>query len=557
MTFSLTLLFASFLAGVLTILAPCVLPLLPVIVGGAAGTRNKWYPLILVSSLATSIVLFTVILRLSTRLFFIPDSVWTSISGGIVLLFGFAWLFPKIWELVVGKLHLLEKSQKNLSKASQIESNWGAVAMGAALGPVFASCSPIYFFIVALMIEGDIASGMIYLITYAIGLTIMLGLIAFFGQRITTKLGWAADPNGWLKRGIGLLLIIVGVAVMTGLDKRLESKLLDWGLMGTETQFELNLLDEIRNDMEEETQEKIEIPADITGLPTLGDAPELTELENWINSDPILSMEELEGKVVLINFWNYSCLECARTLPYLQSWHEEYNEDGLVIIGVHVPQFKFERDLTNLAAAVSNSDINYAVAQDNDKQLWSAYNNEHWNTKYLIDKEGKVRYQHMGEGGYEVIENNITKLLQTKVETSSVDADIVDFEKIETGKTNIGMDRRSNFVSDPGAALAKNQWTLTGFWEEGPESALSVDFENGVRMNFTASKANLVISGEGVAIVTVDGENANGADVVDGILTLDGPRLYELVDFEGEYDTHEIQIIFDQPGVEIFEWSFG
>lgn len=551
------LLFTSFLAGVLTILAPCVLPLLPVIVGGAAGSRNRWYPFILVTSLSASVVLFTLLLKASTLLIDIPQSFWKTISGGIVLIFGLIWLFPKAWELISVKLNLLGKSQSGLSKAGRLESNWGAVLMGAALGPVFSSCSPTYFVILATVLPVSFFAGLVYLIIYGIGLALMLGLIAFFGQKLTAKLGWAANPNGLFKKILGLLLVVVGLAVISGYDKKIEAAVLDAGF-GV-TQIETKLLEEMEDHMDE--MKKLQDPEDETGLPLLFEAPELTGLENWINSEPIASMKDLRGKVVLVDFWTYSCINCIRTLPYIQAWHEKYAGAGLVILGIHAPEFQFEQKFENVQKAVDDFGLTYAVVQDNDFKTWRAYGNRYWPAKYLIDQNGVVRYTHFGEGEYEETEAYIAALLNTDMVPTEVEAQEVDFRQIGTPETYIGLRRRENFVQDAEATLRNNEWTLKGDWEANLERAITAGAGSSIRMRFTAANANLVVGGSGTATVKIDGGLANtenaGADVVEGILTLDGERLYDLADFDGEYGTHEIEIIFDEANIELFAWTFG
>ncbi len=551
------LIFTSFIAGALTILAPCVLPLLPVIIGGSAGSENKWRPFILTTSLAISIILFTLILKATTTLINVPQAFWTSLSGGIILVFGIIMVFPQIWEFISEKLHLLQRSQKNLNKAGQhADTTGGAILMGAALGPVFSSCSPTYFVILATVLPVSFSSGIFYLIIYGFGLALLLGLIGFFGQRLVHKLGWAANPRGWFKKILGILLIVVGLAVITGYEKKIEIAILDAGF-GVTT-FEEGLLDKLNERMDDITVTAEE--TDISGLPKLFEAPELTGLENWINSDPIESMGELRGKVVLIDFWTYSCINCIRTLPYLQSWHEKYQDDGLVIIGVHAPEFQFEKKFENVQKAVKDFSLTYAVVQDNDFKLWRAYANRYWPAKYLIDQEGIVRYVHFGEGEYKESEEAIVSLLQKEMEVAEVSAQSVDFSQIKTPETYIGEKRRTNMVW-PDAKLKNNQWLLYGQWESDEEKVTCLAAGCGIKLLFTASKANLVMGGKGSGTVKLDGEPAtsenSGKDAPGGQLLLDEERLYELADFKGEYTIHLIEITFDEPGAELFAWTFG
>ena len=545
----------SFLSGLLTVLAPCVLPVLPVIIGSSATSQDRSRPLIVTLSLVISIIAFTLLLKVSSLLIMVPEMFWMSASGGIILIFGLTMLFPQQWEVISIKLGFGSESQKLLAGASEKKSVLGSILIGAALGPVFASCSPTYLLILATVLPVNLLVGIVYLIAYGIGLAIVLGLIAYFGQRLVIKLGWLSNPYGLFKRIMGVLLILVGLSIVTGIEKSIEVAILDagFGVTTIETQL-LDMMDEKKNKPKQssETVESV--------LPVLYKAPELTGVANWINSEPINSMEELKGKVVLIDFWTYSCVNCIRTLPFLQTWHERYEDDGLIIIGVHAPEFQFEKILDNVKKAIKNYGLTYAVVQDNDFNLWRSYNNRFWPAKYLIDQNGNVRYTHFGEGKYEETEQAIVYLLNTTMEEGKIEAESVDFGKIKTPEIYIGTQRRQNYV-EPDRELDKNEWTLTGEWKEEKENATNKSQRASIKINFTANKANLVIDGEGTAEVIIDGEPAtnqnSGEDVKDGILIINGARLYELTDFKGIAGTHEIEIIFEEPGIELFAWTFG
>lgn len=227
----MTLLLISFAAGMLTILAPCVLPLLPIIVGGAVSdVHNKWKPYIITGSLAISVIFFTLILKATTALIVIPQSFWSWFSGGILLFFGFTMLFPDVWEKISVKLSFGNKSQQLLAKGSRKKGVWGDILMGAALGPVFSSCSPTYFVILATVLPASFGTGLVYLIAYAAGLSVMLLAVALLGQKFASKLTGVSDPHGWFKRGLGILFLIVGLAIISGYDKVFESYVLDAGV---------------------------------------------------------------------------------------------------------------------------------------------------------------------------------------------------------------------------------------------------------------------------------------------------------------------------------------
>lgn len=236
------LLIVSFVAGILTILAPCILPLLPIIIGGSAinGTKDWRAPLVITASLAVSVIVFSLLLKASTALLGIPTTVWQVISGVIVIAFGLNLLLPTLWERVGAKFNL--SSNKLLAKASQKTGQRRNILIGAALGPVFSSCSPTYALIVAVILPRSFAEGISYLVAYAVGLSAILLLIGFAGQQIVGKLQWVSNPRGWFKRTIGILFIIVGIAVLLGLDKWLQTTILESGLYDPISNFEQNLM---------------------------------------------------------------------------------------------------------------------------------------------------------------------------------------------------------------------------------------------------------------------------------------------------------------------------
>lgn len=227
----MVLLALSFLAGVLTVLAPCILPLLPVVVGSAATGRSRSTPYIVVGSLALSIILFTYLLKFSTALIMIPPETWTYLSGGIVIIFGLVLVFPGLWERLPGINKLSSGSNKLVGAGYQKKSLWGDVIIGAALGPVFSSCSPTYFVILASVLPASFALGTLYLFAYAAGLSLVLLLIALLGQRFADRLTGLADSRGWFKKIIGILFIALGILIASGYEKKIEVAILESGFV--------------------------------------------------------------------------------------------------------------------------------------------------------------------------------------------------------------------------------------------------------------------------------------------------------------------------------------
>ena len=237
----MTLLAISFIAGVLTVLAPCILPLLPVVIGTSATRRSTWTPYIVVGSLALSIILFTYLLKFSTALIMVPPEFWKYLSGGILFLFGLVLIFPALWENLPGVAKLSISSNKLIGTGYQKKSFWGDVIIGAALGPVFSSCSPTYFVILASVLPASFALGSLYLFTYAAGLSLALLLIALLGQRFADRLLVAADSRGLFKRSVGIIFIAVAIFVMTGYDKKVQVWILESGFVDS-VKWEQNIL---------------------------------------------------------------------------------------------------------------------------------------------------------------------------------------------------------------------------------------------------------------------------------------------------------------------------
>lgn len=238
------LLVLSFFAGILTVLAPCVFTLLPVVIGGSAARSGYKKPLTIIASLSLSVFLFTLLLKASTILIGVDAQVWKTISGGILIVFGLITLFPTVWDRCSHALGFSQKSESLLQSSATKDGFWGDVAVGAALGPVFSSCSPTYAVIVATILPQSFGAGLVYLVAYTLGLAFVLLLIAILGQKLISRMRWAVNPDGWFKKIIGILFILVGVAIFTGLDKTFETWVLTSGYFNLTT-FEYGLLTEV------------------------------------------------------------------------------------------------------------------------------------------------------------------------------------------------------------------------------------------------------------------------------------------------------------------------
>jgi thiol-disulfide isomerase/thioredoxin len=319
-------------------------------------------------------------------------------------------------------------------------------------------------------------------------------------------------------------------------------------------------------------------------LPVLGPLPSLDGLGPWFNSPP-LTNQQLKGKVVLIDFWTYSCINCLRTLPYLKAWDSKYRKDGLVIIGVHAPEFAFEREPANVAKAVQDLGIRYPVALDNRYILWNALHNQYWPAHYFVDGEGRIRYFHHGEGEYAMSERVIRQLLaeaghaptQGMAQERATGAQAAAaFNEIGSPETYIGYYRADRFASPggllhdaprsyAGTPLALNRWSFDGSWIDNRQSARSVAPGASISFRFHARDLHMVlgsVTGKPVRFrVTVDGRSPAadaGVDVsADGSGTVTGQRLYQLIRQKGSVRDRTFTITFLDPGVEAFSFTFG
>jgi thiol-disulfide isomerase/thioredoxin len=284
----------------------------------------------------------------------------------------------------------------------------------------------------------------------------------------------------------------------------------------------------------------------------------------WLNSPP-LAPDDLAGKVVLADFWTYTCVNWLRTLPYVRAWAERYADDGLVVVGVHTPEFPFEQDVDNVTRAVRDMRIGYPVALDSDYGVWQAFDNHYWPAVYIADRDGRIQYHHFGEGAYAETERVIQRLLGVDGDTVSVAEQGVevqaDWEHLESPETYLGSSQAQRFARPP---LGLNEWSLDGDWDVESRAAVLGSAPGSITYRFHARDVNLVLrssDGEVPFRVTVDGAApgaAHGADVDEqGRGTVSEPRLYQLVREPGQVVDRTFEIAFDAPGVEGYVFTFG
>lgn len=568
----MTFLIISFIAGVLTVLAPCILPLLPVVVGSAAAGRHKSTPYIVVGSLALSIIVFTYLLKASTAFIMIPPETWTYLSGGILFLFGLTLLFPALWEKIPGIAKLSAKSNVALGAGYQKKSVWGDVIVGASLGPIFSTCSPTYFVILASVLPASFFLGTVYLLAYVLGLSLILLLIALLGERFAAKLGVLSNPQSSFKKWLGALFIILGLLIALGIEKKIETAILDSGFFDITT-IEQKLLQQ--NDKSSSRTPS----GDYDERPYI----EIVNPSGFVNTDgkEIKLSDYIGDKVILLDVMTYSCINCQRTFPYITAWYDEYKDDGLIIIGLHTPEFAFEKNIENVREAMAEFGITYPVVLDNDYATWRAYGNQYWPRKYLIDIHGNIVYDHIGEGAYEETEMKIRELLKERADVlgegarldGALAARMIAEDKTRANSPEIYFgSARNDYLGNGEQGVSGvqnvtlpeivgfNVLYLGGSWDMQPEYAEGSAGDT-VRYRYAAEDVYLVAESENGAEIEVwqDGvlvSDAAGESVASGIVSVGESRLYKLIQNKKQ-EGHTLELRVKRGTVKLYTFTFG
>jgi cytochrome c biogenesis protein CcdA/thiol-disulfide isomerase/thioredoxin len=543
------LIFFAFLSGIVTILSPCILPILPIVLSGSVGGKRRPFGVILGFIISFSV--FTLALTALVRLLNIPPDALRVAAVVLLIVFGLVMTVPRlmtIFEIFASRM----TGHAGNSKPST--GLTGGILVGFSLGLVWTPCvGPIMASVISLAITQSIDGGTVFIIlAYSLGTSIPMLSIMLGGRKLIKRFPALSKNTGKIQQIFGVLLIVVGLSIAFGIDRKFQSAVLDIfpeygaGL----TVFEN--IDPVQNAIKarKETPSgplSFEIQPKNAILGDYGMAPAIVTTGEWLNTDgQALTMADLKGKVVIIDFWTYSCINCVRTIPHLQSWYDAYKDDGLVIIGVHTPEFAFERTTKNVREAMTDLGVSWPVVLDNDYDQWQAYNNRYWPAEYFIDAEGRIRYFHFGEGKYETSEKVIRKLLaEAGVETSkkAVEKEEVDIQS-RTAETYLGFSRTEGFISDQEIIRYQpaeytrtkspdnGEWAIEGAWTFNSEYILSEEMGT-LELGFYAKNVYLVIEpGEiqGAIEVYIDGNKGQDtADVINGILQPDGSRLYQLV----------------------------
>lgn len=552
----------ALVAGMLTIAAPCILLPLPIILGGSIGQNSRTRPLFITLGFVASFATVALLINILVQTLGLDPN--TLRAGAVVLLvlFAFFMIWPTPFELLMSRMSgLINKASQTGQSAGS--GNLGGFILGLIIGVIWAPCAgPILGSILTLIaLEKNTGQASLLLIAYAIGAGIPMLAIAYGGQALTTKVKGIAKYSQRLQQIFGVILILLAGAIYFQYDTVLQSKLVE-KFPGLGITFEKNLVNQFDEQNSEQNSSEQESSMDKNGkinFKNLGPAPEFVGISNWLNSTP-LTMESLKGKVVLIDFWTYSCINCVRTLPYVTKWYDTYKDQGFVVIGVHTPEFAFEKEVGNVATAIKRHKINYPVAQDNEFGTWRAFSNKYWPAEYLIDKEGNIVYTHFGEGNYDHTENAIRQLLGLDGGVSADNG--TDLSGIGSPEMYFGTNRLQNLTtsqianSDPATYVIPNRmdlntFALEGDWQFDGEKVTLLKGPGKIKLRFKSKQVNIVAQSLKPQSVTV-----RAGDKPSVILNVGMSDLYTIYNSEKSED-QVLEITIPESGFEAFTFTFG
>ncbi len=577
----------GFIAGAGTALSPCVLPVLPIALSaGATGGRRR--PLGIVVGLAVSFTFATVALVYVISALGLPGDLLRKLAIGVLLAFGVTLMIPPLAARVEAWMSRFAGRAGVAGGGG--DGFWSGTAVGASLGLVYAPCAgPILAGVITVSASQPFTGGRLAVaLSYGIGSAVVLYFLMLGGRRLVAPL---SRRGAGLQVAMGAVMVVVALAMAGNYDVKFQNNIASSlpsflvnpteGLEGSASARAA--LTDVRGEsahgvgaVAASAPEPETAANGRSNLPVLGTAPEFVGNQRWFNTpgDRPLSLRSLRGHVVLVDFWTYSCINCLRTLPYLTAWDRTYGKDGLTIVGVHSPEFPFEKEAGNVEEAIERNGIHYPVAQDNELATWSAYGNQYWPAEYFIDAQGRVRYAHFGEGEYGKKEQIIRQLLaeagrKVPGEETRVHA-VAPSATVTTPETYLGAARAERFTNptlSPGShdftappTLPANEFAYRGRWRISLDSATA---EGGsLDLSFGARRVYLVLGSPGhsrTMRVLLDGHPissaAAGSDVHDGAVTITAQRLYNLVNLPRVED--HLLTLEPEAGVMGYAFTFG
>jgi cytochrome c biogenesis protein CcdA/thiol-disulfide isomerase/thioredoxin len=586
----LILLGFAFLAGLVTILAPCIWPILPIVLSSSVAGEGRRRPLGITLGIMLSFSFFTLSISYLVKVFHFDPDTLRIVAIVIIGVLGLTMIVPPLSRMIEG---LISRLSSLLGQRSKQGSGFLAgFITGLSLGIVWSPCAgPILAAIATLAATGRVTLSVVLVtLAYVAGVGIPLFGFAYGGRRAITRTRFLSRYTGRIQQAFGVVMLLTAVAIYTNYDRLIETNLLNAfpqfsaTLNGFEsnravsTQLEILKGKELTN-VDSAPVTSVRETENTSYFNADAPAPDFVGITKWLNTSSPLSIKDLKGKVVLVDFWTYTCINCIRTLPHVTSWYDKYKDKGFVVIGVHTPEFQFEHNTSNVLDAIKMYNIYYPVAQDNDYATWNNYNNEYWPAEYLIGADGNIRRTHFGEGEYDEMEMAIRELLKENGQAISGTIDNLPDqapEGAQSPETYLGADRMEYYYDggntgsvDKTFTLAQNlrrdSFSFGGSWNIMKEYAVAGNNAS-LSYRFFADKVFLVLrpgsAGPKAKVEVlldgkpVDGSNA-GIDAASGKITVSSARLYNLINLRGSAGTHVLLLQFETPGIEAFAFTFG
>lgn len=591
------LILLAYLGGVLTILSPCILPVLPFVFSRASQPFVR-SGLPLLAGMALTFAAVATLAAVGGGWVVAANQYGRWAALVLVAVFGLALLWPGLAERMARPLVAAGDRLSQTAQGDGRPRPGASLLLGVATGLLWAPCAgPVLGLILTgAALQGASVGTSLLLLAYAAGAATSMAAALLLGGRVFSALKRSLGVGEWVRRGLGAAMLAGVAAIALGLDTGVLARLSTASTGG----IEQALVDRLGGQPQggamamSGNPSMMMMAAGSAGhggterLADQGEVPSLDGAVQWLNSPP-LTTAGLRGKVVLVDFWTYSCINCLRAMPYVKAWAEKYKDQGLVVVGVHAPEFAFERDAANVGKAVRDLGITYPVAIDNNYAIWRAFQNRYWPAHYLIDAQGRMRYHHFGEGNYAESERAIQQLLRETGTAAPVQSGLAqvaasgvhqpaDMKAVRSHETYLGYERAENFASAEPAVRdraatytapsnpALNAWGLAGQWTVGAERATLSGGSGRIVYRFQARDVHMVLGpgagGKSVRFkVTVDGQppgTAHGLDVAaDGTGAVTGQRLYQLVRQSGDIRERTFSIEFLDAPVDAYAFTFG
>ena len=573
----------AFISGLFTILAPCIWPLLPIVLADVTQSNSKRRPLGITAGVAISFTFFTLaISTLESSIGFSPN-VLRKLAVVVLLVIGVSMIVPALSRKMEASISSLSGRFAGVGRNQRSDFSGGFVT-GLALGVVWTPCSGPILASIATLAATSKVSFQVVIVTlfYVAGVSIPLFGFAVGGQRLLAKSRRLSKHTGRIQVASGVIMIITAVAIYTNYDKTIEAKLLNAIPSYSNALTKIESGSGVTKALAKLKGTKV-IPSTVTGdqsglFNANEKAPELKGITQWLNPTGPVTLASLKGKVVLVDFWTYSCINCLRTLPHIEAWYNKYHAAGFEVIGVSTPEFAFEKDAGNVGSAIKRYGIPYPVALDNNYATWNAYSNAYWPAEYLIDATGQIRRTEFGEGNYGQTEQAIRTLLANaghKVTVAPSDLPDMTPQSQLTPETYFGSNRaefgyptpnypNGTFTIAPQKTVPLDQFAFGGKWSISPDYAQATHGAT-IAEHFGASKVYMILkppSGlTGRVAVMYNGKpltgSLAGSDVINGVITVNSDRLYNIFDSGSAVSDGTLQFTFLNDGIQAFTFTFG